>query len=137
MKAGWPIIRSVEQLGEVGDDDAGAVFAQRVGVVDAVDADDEAEVAGAARFDPGERVLEDGRRGRLDAERLRRRPGRCRAPACPCSFSRVGDHAVDPLLEELLDPGRPQHRLAVGAGRDDGAPQPGVARRFDEADRAR
>ena len=66
----------VEQLREVLDDDVRAVLAQRLGLPDAVDADDDAEVAGAAGLDPGERVLEHGRRGRLDAERRGRREER-------------------------------------------------------------
>src|SRR5689334_8710254 len=56
-----------DQLGEVLDDDVGAVLAQRLGVVDAVDADDVAEVTGMAGFDPRDGVLEDGGGGRLDA----------------------------------------------------------------------
>jgi len=47
------------------------VLAQRLAVVgaEAVHPDDAAELARAARFDPGEGVLEDRRRGRLDPER--------------------------------------------------------------------
>ena len=61
----------VEQFGKIADDDVGAVLAQRVGLSDAVDADDEAEPARAPRGDSGECVLEDGRLLRVDAERTR------------------------------------------------------------------
>ena len=59
-----------EQLGEIAYDDVGAVLAQRVGLPDAVDADDAAEAAGAPGLDAGERVLEDGRGVGRDAEGL-------------------------------------------------------------------
>ena len=72
-----------EQLREVRDDDVGAVLAQRVGLADPVDADDEAEAAGAPGRDAGEGVLEHGRLAGVDPERLARRRGRCPAPACP------------------------------------------------------
>src|SRR5689334_22720236 len=49
---------SVEQLGEVADDDVSAVRAQLGGVPEAVDADDEPEPARAAGLHPGDRVLE-------------------------------------------------------------------------------
>ena len=35
----------------------------------------------------------------------------------------LGDHAVHDLLEQVLDPRRPQHVAAVGARRDHRAPQ--------------
>ena len=77
-----------EQLGEVGDDDVGAVLPQRVGLPDAVDADDEAEVSCARRFDPGERVLED--RAAATARRRARRGAR---GTCPAPASRAGARA--------------------------------------------
>ena len=49
---------------------------------DAVDADDEAEAAGAPRVDAGERILEDGSLCRRDAERVAPRRETCRVPAC-------------------------------------------------------
>ena len=55
-KCGWAI---TQQLGEVVDDDVGAVRAQRVALADAVDADDVAEAARAPGLHAGERVLED------------------------------------------------------------------------------
>ena len=70
-----------QQLGQVGDDDVGAVRPQRVGLADAVDADDEAERARSSRGDAGERVLEHGRFGRRDRRARWPRPGTCRAPA--------------------------------------------------------
>ena len=46
-----------------------------------------------------------------------------------------GDDAVDAHLEEVLDAGGGQHRLAVLARRDDRPPQPGLAHRLDEPHR--
>ena len=115
---------------------SGAVLAQGVGLADAVDADDVAEVPGAAGLHAGQRVLEHRRLARLDAERLgagQERVGRRLA----LEVLLVGDLAVDPRLEQVLDPGGLQHVLAVRAGGDDGAPQPGVAGRLDVAHRAR
>ena len=44
---------------------------QRVGVVDAIDADHVAELSGGAGLDPGDGVLEDAGGGGLDPERFR------------------------------------------------------------------
>ena len=71
----------VEQLGEILDDDVGAVLAQRLGLADAVDPDDDPEAPGTPGLDPRERVLEDGRLAAgTPAPRPRR--GRCRVRAC-------------------------------------------------------
>ena len=111
------------------------MLAQRVGVADAVDADDEAEAAGPAGLDAGERVLEDRGLGRLDAER----PGAGEEGVrrgLALQVLALGDDAVDPRLEEVLDSGRGEHVAAVGAGGDDGAAQSRVARRLEVADRS-
>ncbi len=108
-----------------------------VGVVDPVDADDVAEVTGAAGLDPGDGVLEDRRRRRARPRAPRRRPGRCPAPACPSGASR---RRRSPSIRSSKRSSIPAARstvLAVGAGGDDGAAQAGLARRFDEGDRAR
>ena len=61
-------MRPVQQLGEVVDDDVGAVLEQRVVAGAAVDADDEAEAAGPAGGDAGDGVLDHDRPRRVDAE---------------------------------------------------------------------
>ena len=106
-----------------------------VGLADAIDADDVAEVARAARLDPGQRVLVHRRLLGLDAEL----PGagevgvgrRLAGEALP-----LGDVAVDDLLEQVLDPGGLQDGAAVGARRDDRPSQPGVDRGPHVAHRA-
>ena len=95
-KAGWWITTCVQQLGEVADDDVGAVLAQRVGLADAIDADDEAEVAGPPGLDAGQRVLEHGRLPRLDAERPRAGEERVRRRLA-LQMLALGDDAVDDL----------------------------------------
>ena len=46
------------------------MLGERLGLIDAVDTDDEAEVARGAGLDAGQRVLVDGAGGWLEAERL-------------------------------------------------------------------
>ena len=82
-----------------------------VGLAGAVDADDPAEVAGAPGLDARQRVLEDGRLGRLDAQ-LPRRPARNVSGAgLPGSSRSLGHDAVDARLEEVLD-ARPRRRTS-------------------------
>ena len=126
---------ALEQLGQIGDDDVGAVRSQRVGLADAVDADDEAEPARPSRRDAGERVLEHRRLAR--APRRACGGGRNMSGAgLPRRCSRSATIAVDPHLEQIGDAGRLQHLAAVGAGGDDRAPQAGVTRRLHEPHRA-
>ncbi len=66
----------LEELRQVGDDDVGAVRSQSGGLAHAVDADHAAEPARAASLDPGQRILEHGRVGGRDAERVGRREER-------------------------------------------------------------
>ena len=101
----------------------------------AVDADDEAEVPGPAGLDAGQRVLEDRRLMRSDAEaprtlqeRVRRRLA-LQAELCP-------DIAVHALLHVLGEAGDLEHLGRVVAARDDRAPQPGHLRRHEVAPRA-
>src|ERR1700761_8477881 len=80
---GCSIIGSrVQQFGEVLDHDVGPVLLERRGMIDAIDADDEAEAAVVAGLDPGGGVLVHDRVGRLDAQRLGAGPGRVRGGAC-------------------------------------------------------
>ena len=99
------------------------MLAQRVGLADAVDADDEAEPAGAAGGDAGERVLEHGglapgeRRGSRAAAR------NVSGAGLPAQVLPRGDDAVDLRLEEVVDAGRraaPRGSCALDG--DDGAP---------------
>ena len=50
-----------QELGQVVDDDVGAVAQEEVAVLAAVDADHAAELPGASGLDAGQRVLEHGR----------------------------------------------------------------------------
>ena len=89
-------------------------------MVDAVHADDVAEVPVMAGLNPGGGVLEDhGMRG-LHAERLGARQERVRM-GLSAQVLLIGDLAVDPRVEQVRDPGGLEHVLAVRAGRDDGA----------------
>ena len=134
VKLGCLITRA-QQLGQVADDDVGAVGSQSAGLADAVDADDEAEAARPSRRDAGERVLEHRRLAGRDADDAA--PARNVSGAgFPRRCSRSATTPSTMLLEELGDAGRRQHRTAVGARRDDCAPQAGVARRAHEAHRA-
>src|SRR5947207_14829908 len=66
------IIDLLQQVREVLDDDVGAVLAQRVGLPGPVHPDHVPEVAGPARRDAGQGVLEHGRFGQLNAQTLLR-----------------------------------------------------------------
>ena len=91
-----PIMRSVEQLGQIVDDDVGAVLARAASAWPTRSTPDhEAEAARAPGLDPGERVLEHRRLAPARRRAPRRRRGRCRAPACPRRRLALGDHAVD------------------------------------------
>ena len=111
--------------------------ASDLGVVasDPVDADDEAEASRAAGFDPGERVLVNNRLRGLDPEQ----PGageegvRRRLAGEPLA---LGEVPIDHLLEQVGDPGRLEHRLAVGARGDDSAAHARLDRRLGVGDRA-
>jgi hypothetical protein len=126
---------AVQELGEVGDDDVGAVLAQRVGLAHAVDAHDVSEPARAARLHAGQRVLEHGRARRVDAEPPRAGGERVRRGLALQPLAR-GHDAIDDLLEQLDDPGRPQDVAAVRARGHDGAAQARVAGGLDVAHRA-
>jgi nucleotide-binding universal stress UspA family protein len=76
-------------------------------------AHDEAEAAGPPRLDPGQRVLEDGRLGRFHPEPLRRGQERVGRRLAGQALLRR-DHAVHPLLDEVLQPGGADHLGAVG-----------------------
>ena len=111
------------------------MLAQRVGLTDAIDADHVAEVTGVSGLHAGQRVLEHGRMAGLHAQGAR--PGQERVGGrLALEVLLVDRVAVDPCLEQVLDPGCPEDVLAVGAGGDDGPPQPGLARGLDVLDRA-
>ena len=95
MNAGCVI---TQQLGEVVDDDVGAVLEQRLAVAGAVDADDVAELPGAAGLDAGERVLEHGGLVRAHAEPARALQERVRR-GLAAQAERVDHVAVDARLE--------------------------------------
>src|SRR5205085_4553734 len=95
--------RLVEQFGEIPHDGVGAVRAQRIGLTDAVDADDEAEAPGVPGLHSGERVLEDRGLGRLHPERAGARQIGVRRRLA-LQVLALGHDAVDPFLEVALDP---------------------------------
>ncbi len=53
VASAWDRWLSVDQLGQVGDDQVGAVVAQRLGLTDTVDANDQTELPVASSFDTG------------------------------------------------------------------------------------
>ena len=61
----------LEELGEIGDHDVGAVLQQSVRLIGSVYADDEAKMTGPPCLDSGERVLEYCGLSRSHAEALR------------------------------------------------------------------
>ena len=80
---------------------------QRVVLPDAIHADHAAE---AARGPPPRLRAPCTRPPRLRRRRAGARPrGRCRGGAGPSDAGLVGDHAVDALLEQMVDPGRLEH----------------------------
>src|SRR5512132_2239820 len=91
-----------EQVGEVGDDDVGAVLEQRVAPAGAVHTDDEAESPCSPRLDPGERVLEHGRFCGPQVEGVGRGEERVGLRLASQVFLLRHD-AVDDDLEQLLD----------------------------------
>ena len=112
----------LQQIGEVGDDDVRTVLAQRVGLPEPVHADDEAEPARLPCRDAGEGVLEhDGlllrhvevRRGGEE------RVGRGLARQVPL----LRDHPVDPVVDQVGEPGDLQHHLGVRRRRHHGGHQ--------------
>src|SRR3954447_1327312 len=124
-----------EQLGEVGDDDVGAVLAQGLRLSAAVDSDHASNPAGAAGLHAGQCVLEDRRLRGFDAklasggeEGVGRRLS---AQALALRYD-----AVDAELQELIQTGGVDDVPAVGARGDDGAAQPRVARGLEVAARA-
>ncbi len=76
--------------------------------------------------DARERVLEDRRLRRLHSEPLRGDEVGVRS-RLPAEMLLLGHEAVDPDLEEILDPGCGEHLTAVLARRDDGAAHAGSA----------
>ena len=130
-KADWRIISSRAGCRSSSarslDDDVGAVLSERLCLADAVDADDAAEVTGAAGLDAGQRVLE---HGRLLPARRRARAGPARnvsGAGLPVQVLALGLDAVDDRVEQLGDAGRREHVAGVGARGDDRARQAGVA----------
>jgi len=98
-------------------------FPQRLGVSLARDPDDEPEAAAAARLDPGDRVLDDHAAARLGSQRARPLE---EGVGCGLSGELLasGEVCVDLHLEEVLDPSRHEHGLAVATRRHDAGPQP-------------
>ena len=106
-----------QQLREIGHDDVGAVASQRFCVADAVDADHDS------------RSFRHGRPRRRRARPRRRRPASGATPSScaarrnesgaglPAMFSLPQRHAVDPVLDELGEPGQFEHLAGVGARR--------------------
>ena len=125
---------TVQQLRKVLDHDVGAVLLECIGLSRPVHADDVAELAGAAGFDAGERVLENDRLGRLDPESFGAEQERVRRRLAleVLLLERV---AVDPLLDELGQAGHLEYLLGVGARRHHRAPQTGVPGGFEIAAR--
>ncbi len=115
-----------QQLGQVPNHDVGPVRLQCLRLPDPVHADDVPEASSPPGVHSGQRVLEHGRLGRLDAHRSGAREVRVRRRLAGQMLA-LGVMAVDDLLEQLRDPSRFQHVAAVGARGDDGAPQPRVA----------
>src|SRR5215217_2830725 len=126
---------SPEQLGEIVHDDVGAVLLERLALADAVDTDDEAEVARASGRHSRERVLEHRRLPGLEAQSARRVDERLRR-GLSLEVLLARDGPVDDLVEEVVDAGGDEHVLAVRARRHDGARETGVAHRVDVLDRA-
>src|SRR6266487_4558081 len=120
----------LQELGEVRDDDVGAVLEQGLPLSGAVDSDNEAEVPGAPRLDSRQCVLEDGRFGRLDADLLRRREERV-GRRLSLQVPLLDGDPVDADLEQVLDPGGLEDVLAVRAGGHDGSVEPRLANRMD------
>ena len=103
------------ELRQILHDDVGAVLAQRVGLPDAVDADDVAEAARAARLDAGERVLEHAACAGLDAERAARREERV-GRGLAAQAARARRRRRRPGRRRGRRGRRRQHLLGVGAG---------------------
>ena len=108
------------------------MLAQAVSVSDAVDPDDAGETARAPGRDAGERVLEHRRLLGSDAERPGGGEERVRG-RFSLQVLALRHDAVDAHVEERLDPGGGQDVAAVGARRDYGEPQRGVARGLEVA----
>src|SRR6266571_1422622 len=125
----------LQELGEVRDDDVGAVLEQGLPLSGAVDSDNEAEVPGAPRLDSRQCVLEDGRFGRLDADLLRRREERV-GRRLSVEVPLLDDDPVDADLEQVLDPGSLENVLAVRAGGHDGSVESRLSDRMDVPHRA-
>ena len=104
---------TIEQLGQVLDDHISSVLAQSVGLVCAIHTHDVPEIAGPTRLHSGQRVLEDRSGHWLDPHCLRAgEEGVRRGLAMQMPFA--DHHTVDACLDETLQVGRLQHRLAVG-----------------------
>src|SRR5215208_6524960 len=111
------------------------MLAQRLGLPDAVDADDAGEVPRPPGFHAGERVLEDRSLSRRHAERLRASQEGV-GGWLPFQPLALGHHPVDAGFEELFNATRNQHIAGVGARRNYSAAQTRVARRLEVAHRA-
>jgi hypothetical protein len=125
MAAAPPAYARSQQLGQVTDDHVGPVRTERIGLADAVDAEDDAEASRPPCLHAGERVLEHARLCGFETEGSS--PGQ-EGVGCGLAVEMLslGGHAVDCHFKELGDAGRNQDVTSVGAGGDDGAPQPGA-----------
>src|SRR4051794_27210143 len=94
----------VQQLGQVVDDGVGTMGSQGLGLADPVDSDYETKVARAPGFDARERILEHGCLPSSHTQRMRpRKEGvGCRLALEPIP---LGNDAVDPSLEQVIDTG--------------------------------
>jgi hypothetical protein len=94
----------LQQLGEVADDDVGAVLEELVRLAHAIDADNQPKPAGAAGRNTGEGVLEHSRLLRGDLQRPSRgEEGVRRRLSVEVLLRR--DDAVDANLEQVIDSG--------------------------------
>src|SRR5262249_5717259 len=90
---------------------------------------------GPPGFHAGQRVLENRGRPRLQTEGSG--PGQEGVRSwLSAQVLALGDDAIDPRLEQVLDARGREHLLGVGAGRYDGAAQARVPASLDVADRA-
>jgi hypothetical protein len=113
----------VEQFTEISNDEIGSSFAKRIGITGAVHTDYQTETARPPRLHPRHGVLNHDRPVRFDAQS----PGTFEKGvrgwfAGEGEFSR--HDAIDTIVEQIVDAGRPQDPFAVLAGRDDRGGEP-------------
>jgi hypothetical protein len=114
---------TVQHVGAIGHDHIRTVLPERLGMPGAVNADHVAESAGPPRCHAGQRILEDRGSRRFEPERRGAREERVRG-GLAAKMLALGDNAIDPRLEQILDPGGRQHVAAVGAGGHDSGAGP-------------